>query len=102
MSMTGWRNGTPPGLGRTASTDMLKTTRAPPFGRDIPDRVPGARYSRAPMASSGIAKRRAAAKAEGSSHYTARRLEIIRTAAEVFKTKGLAATSVDDIAKAAG
>ncbi|HEY6762268.1 MAG TPA: TetR family transcriptional regulator [Baekduia sp.] len=54
------------------------------------------------MASSGIAKRRAAAKAEGSSHYTARRLEIIRTAAEVFKTKGLAATSVDDIAKAAG
>ncbi|HET6509972.1 MAG TPA: TetR family transcriptional regulator [Baekduia sp.] len=54
------------------------------------------------MATSGIAKRRAAAKADGSSHYVARRLEIVKRAAEVFKTKGLAATSVDDIAKAAG
>jgi AcrR family transcriptional regulator len=51
---------------------------------------------------SGIAKRRAAAKAEASEHYTARRRDILEAAAAVFRAKGLASTSIDDIAKAAG
>jgi len=54
------------------------------------------------MASSGIGRRRAAAKAEGSEHYVARRQHLIRTAASVFKAKGLAGTSIDDVAKATG
>jgi TetR/AcrR family transcriptional regulator, cholesterol catabolism regulator len=54
------------------------------------------------MASSGIGRRREAAKAEASDHYVARRRELIRSAATVFKAKGLAGTSIDDVAKAAG
>lgn len=54
------------------------------------------------MASSGIAKRRATAKAEASKHYVSRRNDLIRAAALVFKSKGLSETSIDDIAQAAG
>jgi len=54
------------------------------------------------MAASGIAKRRAAARAEGSKHYVERRRALIKAAATVFKERGLADTSIDDIAKAAG
>jgi TetR/AcrR family transcriptional regulator, cholesterol catabolism regulator len=54
------------------------------------------------MATSEIAKRRAAAKADGSAQYVSRRRALIEAAAEVFKAKGLARTSIDDIARAAG
>jgi AcrR family transcriptional regulator len=54
------------------------------------------------MASSEIAKRRAAAKSESSKHYTERRRELIKAAASVFRAKGLAGTSLDDVAKVAG
>ncbi|HEY6762262.1 MAG TPA: TetR/AcrR family transcriptional regulator [Baekduia sp.] len=52
--------------------------------------------------SSGISRRRAAAKAEASAPYRARRRELIGVAADVFRRQGLAATSIDDIARAAG
>ena len=51
---------------------------------------------------SGIARRRAAAKAEAGAHYLARRHEVVQAAASVFKEQGVASTSVDDIARAAG
>jgi AcrR family transcriptional regulator len=51
---------------------------------------------------SGIAKRRAAARKDASRHYQARRREILQAAATVFRTQGVASTSVDDIARAAG
>jgi TetR/AcrR family transcriptional regulator, cholesterol catabolism regulator len=54
------------------------------------------------MASSSIAKRRAAAKSEASKHYVARRRELVKAAASVFREKGLAGTSLDEVAKAAG
>jgi AcrR family transcriptional regulator len=54
------------------------------------------------MASSEIAKRRAAAKSEASKHYLARRRELVKAAASVFREKGLAGTSLDDVAKVAG
>jgi AcrR family transcriptional regulator len=54
------------------------------------------------MATSGIGKRRAAAKVEASEQYLARRQHLIKAAATVFRDKGLAATSVDDIARAIG
>jgi TetR/AcrR family transcriptional regulator, cholesterol catabolism regulator len=54
------------------------------------------------MASSEIAKRRAAAKSDASQHYTERRRELIKAAAGAFKAKGLAGTSLDEVAKAAG
>lgn len=53
------------------------------------------------MASSEIAKRRAAAKRESSEHYAAKRAELIAAAARVFKEKGFRAASIDDIAKIA-
>jgi AcrR family transcriptional regulator len=54
------------------------------------------------MASSGIGKRRAAAKAEASQQYAARRRELVKAAASVFKEKGLAGTSLEDVARVAG
>src|ERR1700754_4110828 len=54
------------------------------------------------MATSGIARRRAAAKAEGSEHYLTRRRELIKAAAVVFQTQGFAGTSIDHVAQAAG
>jgi AcrR family transcriptional regulator len=52
--------------------------------------------------SSGISRRRAAAKAEASAPYRARRRELIEVAAEVFRRQGLAGTSIDDVAREAG
>ncbi|HET6509966.1 MAG TPA: TetR/AcrR family transcriptional regulator [Baekduia sp.] len=52
--------------------------------------------------SSGISRRRAAAKAEASAPYRARRRELIAVAADVFRRQGLAGTSIDDVARAAG
>lgn len=51
---------------------------------------------------SGIGRRRAAALAEGSTAYTERRAEIMRTAARIFREKGYNATSVADIAEVLG
>jgi TetR/AcrR family transcriptional regulator, cholesterol catabolism regulator len=52
--------------------------------------------------SSGIARRRASAKAEASEQYTTRRQEMIKAAASVFQAQGLSGTSVDDVARVAG
>jgi AcrR family transcriptional regulator len=54
------------------------------------------------MASSGIARRRAAARAEGSEQYLSRRQDLVKAAASVFRAQGLSGTSIDDIAKVAG
>ena len=54
------------------------------------------------MASSGIARRRAAAKAEASDQYLSRRQDLVKAAASVFRAQGLSGTSIDDIAKVAG
>jgi AcrR family transcriptional regulator len=51
---------------------------------------------------SRIARRRAAAKAEASEYYVARRASFLQAAAGVFKLKGVASTSIDDIARVAG
>src|SRR5262245_46709206 len=61
-----------------------------------------ARSAAAQSTSSGVARRREAAKAEGGEQYLARRQELVRTATEVFKAKGVASASIDDIARAAG
>jgi AcrR family transcriptional regulator len=61
-----------------------------------------AKQRAAKKAESGIARRRAAAKEDASGAYTARRSAIMDAAAAVFRTQGLARTSVDDIARAAG
>jgi AcrR family transcriptional regulator len=53
-------------------------------------------------AHSGIAKRRAAAREEASDHYVARRRAIVQAAAGVFRTQGVAGTSIEDVARAAG
>lgn len=47
---------------------------------------------------SGIAQRRSAALAEGGADYNARRQELIRIAADVFRAKGYAAATLHDIA----
>lgn len=54
------------------------------------------------MSDSGIGKRRAAARADSSERYLNRRRAVVRAAAKVFKENGLAKSSIDDIAKAAG
>jgi AcrR family transcriptional regulator len=51
---------------------------------------------------SRIARRRAAAKVDASEQYLARRRALIQAAADVFKSKGVASTSIDDIARVAG
>ncbi|WP_157220745.1 TetR/AcrR family transcriptional regulator [Flavisphingomonas formosensis] len=50
----------------------------------------------------GIKKRRAEARKVSNDRYVKRRQEVIAAAAKVFKENGLAATSIDDIAKATG
>jgi AcrR family transcriptional regulator len=54
------------------------------------------------MGANGIKKRRAAARAVSNERYVERRRAVITAAAKVFKENGLAATSIDDIAKATG
>lgn len=54
------------------------------------------------MTNSGIGKRRAAARADSSERYQKRRHAVVEAAAKVFRENGLAQTSIDDIAKAAG
>jgi AcrR family transcriptional regulator len=48
-----------------------------------------------------ISERRAAAKEQSGDHYAQRRKDVIRAAAEVFRSKGVAATSMKDVADAA-
>jgi TetR/AcrR family transcriptional regulator, cholesterol catabolism regulator len=52
--------------------------------------------------SSRISKRRAAALSDGGVEYTAKRNDLIRVAATLFKEKGYRSTTLNDIAKAAG
>ena len=54
------------------------------------------------MSGNGIKKRRAAARAVSNDRYVERRRAVITAAAKVFKENGLAASSIDDIAKATG
>lgn len=51
---------------------------------------------------SRIARRRSAALAEGGREYNARRHELIRVAADVFRAKGYAASTLHDVAMALG
>jgi AcrR family transcriptional regulator len=51
---------------------------------------------------SRISRRRQAALAEGSEEYAARRAELIRVAANVFRTKGYDVVKLSDIAEAFG
>jgi TetR/AcrR family transcriptional regulator, cholesterol catabolism regulator len=51
---------------------------------------------------SGIGRRRAAARDEGGEEYRQRRAEIIRAAAEVFKEHGYRAAKIGDVAEALG
>lgn len=51
---------------------------------------------------SGIGRRRAAARDGGKRGYSLRRVEIVRAAAEVFKSRGYQGTSLADIAEAVG
>ena len=51
---------------------------------------------------SSISRRRAAARDRGGEAYARRRSEIIAAAADVFRAKGLAATTLADIAEAVG
>jgi AcrR family transcriptional regulator len=80
----------------TPQTDDLRATGHP----DMVPRVPKQRASK--NSGSRIARRRAAAKQGESRHYQARRREILDAAAKVFRTQGVAGTSIDDIAKVAG
>ncbi|HEY1971699.1 MAG TPA: TetR/AcrR family transcriptional regulator [Pseudonocardia sp.] len=50
------------------------------------------------MARSGIERRRLAARSDGGEGYKERRQEIVRVAAVVFKEKGFAAATLNDIA----
>jgi AcrR family transcriptional regulator len=52
--------------------------------------------------SSRIAQRRRAAKAEGAADYLARRQELVRTAALVFREKGYRAATLNDVAEKFG
>jgi AcrR family transcriptional regulator len=54
------------------------------------------------MAKSGIGSRRQAALAEGSAAYTAKRQEIVRVAADVFRAKGYEVATLNDIAECLG
>lgn len=54
------------------------------------------------MTNSGMGKRRAAAQADGGAAYQQRRQEILRTAAQVFKERGLQGASLGEIAEALG
>ncbi len=61
-----------------------------------------AKNSKSPKPTSGIAQRRAVAKSDASEHYLTRRKDIIQAAAEVFRAKGFASASIDDVARGAG
>jgi AcrR family transcriptional regulator len=52
--------------------------------------------------SSRIAQRRSAALADGGADYNARRSELIRVAANVFRDKGYAAATLNDVASVLG
>lgn len=56
----------------------------------------------AESALSGIGKRRRAAIQDGSSDYAAKRAELVKVAAEVFRKKGYAAATLNDVAVAFG
>ena len=62
-----------------------------------PDR-PASRVSAADAQVSGIGRRRAAAKDEGSSAYHERREEIKRAAGQLFKRHGFRGTSMGQVA----
>lgn len=51
---------------------------------------------------SGIGRRRAAARDDGSEEYQQRRAEIVRAAAGIFKEHGFRATKLSDVAEALG
>jgi len=51
---------------------------------------------------SGIGRRRAAARDEGGAAYQERRTEIVRAAAEMFKKNGYRGTKLNDVAEAMG
>ena len=51
---------------------------------------------------SNISRRRSSAQADGSPDYTAKREELVRIAARLFKEQGYQSTRLIDIAKAAG
>jgi TetR/AcrR family transcriptional regulator, cholesterol catabolism regulator len=51
---------------------------------------------------SGIGRRRALARQEGSSAYVEKRAQMVRAAAHIFKEKGYEATTLSDIADAVG
>lgn len=53
-------------------------------------------------ANSRIAQRRSAALLEGGADYSAKRTELIRVAAEVFREKGYAAATLNDVAAVFG
>ncbi|MFC4941881.1 TetR/AcrR family transcriptional regulator [Pseudonocardia sp. GCM10023141] len=54
------------------------------------------------MTSSSIARRRAAARAEGSARYVERRRAVLDAAQQLFQERGVERTSLDDVAAAAG
>jgi AcrR family transcriptional regulator len=56
----------------------------------------------APPQSSRISQRRSAALADGGADYNARRAELIRVAANVFREKGYAAATLNDVASVLG
>jgi len=56
----------------------------------------------APPRSSRISQRRSAALADGGADYNARRAELIRVAANVFREKGYAAATLNDVASVLG
>jgi AcrR family transcriptional regulator len=62
---------------------------------------PAVRSKPAPQ-SSNISRRRKVALSDGSADYRAKREELVRTAAQLFKRKGYKATTLNDIAQEAG
>jgi TetR/AcrR family transcriptional regulator, cholesterol catabolism regulator len=73
----------------------------PPVARHRPSNQADAPpHAGAPQ--SGIGRRRAAARADGSAEYRARRRELIQAAAGVFKEKGYEAATLNDVAERVG
>ncbi len=54
------------------------------------------------QAASRIAQRRAAARSQSGPDYSAKRAELVRAAAEVFREKGFAAATLNDVAAKVG
>ena len=65
-------------------------------------KAPSSVTSTLPTPSSGIARRRAAAREEANPAYLERRKEIVAAAARVFKAKGLQGANLGDIAVESG